>query len=405
MSTRLAHVDRQGSDVLWLPRIAAVAALGGCLLGEAAARSPESPLPLKTHRSASGHFEFVGTNAVENMLLGQWAELVAERTGQLLSVPLPFDGRRVRLVVQAGDTDDCGVHAPSELYSDGLRIQRLVMPAIECLDDERVLNALCRLLLSGYVATAADRGVPRTGAQPLFGRIPPWLAQGVARNLTAEWRAVNSRHVVARWQEGRLPLLKDWLARAAEAPGENRYLYGVFVDWLLDCRDRPARTRALFRHIAGGGAVTADWLVALLPGANSAADLEELWDSSMLVRKRVVFRPGTIPAEAVRQLRAALLLYPGDSGIPLASSVEQGSGLGTLLEHRGARWVPVFCRAKVGALQLMAAGRGPAFHEVVDRYTAFLNALAAGKGRRQLSRLLEEAEAAHAELETKYGGR
>jgi hypothetical protein len=61
--------------------------------------------------------------------------------------------------------------------------------------------------------------------------------------------------------------------------------------------------------------------------------------------------------------------------------------------------VPPAAREKAARLQLLAIGRGPEFAGVMDGYLRFLEALAAGRRRGRLERLLNRAEESLGALE------
>ena len=353
---------------------------------------------LKTHRTTSRRFVVVGPRTLDNLEAGRWAETVAGRVQDLLGLPIPFRHREIRIVIRPSASATgtvsaavCGPLALTQRVEAGRLVQRLVIPAADCLPEEPVRVAFCRLLLEGFFPSS--RPTPqRPAAQPVA--VPRWLSVGLARNLTRTQRAADARDVLAAWQAGRVPPLAEWLVKPPQAWDSltDGPVASVWMAWLLEAPLGQARMRWLFNHLDQREAVSADDAAGELVGVASRADMEVAWDAWIMRQKRKVFRPGTVPPEAVERFAAELLLYPGGFGIPLASGIKRGDGFVALVAQREAEWIDGFCRTKLTALRVLAVGRGSAFHRTVDCYAQFLDALARHKRPDRLRELLGAAE-------------
>jgi len=248
-------------------------------------------------------------------------------------------------------------------------------------------------MLEGVVWETAEKA----GVRP--GPLPAWLWRGLAGNLDAGLRARNSEMVLARWQRGQVISPAELLgngtgARPAVGTAEeadHRAACGLWVKWLLSLPNGRRLFSDLLRHVGEGGTATPDWLILRLPGCASSADLDEQWDKWILRQRRVVYRPGEVTRQVVDQLRGELLLYPGQSGIPLNCGSPERIELHELIDRRGSPWIPAFVRGKCASLRVLAIGRGEEFGAVVESYCRFLTGLPGRSSKKRLTQLLQKA--------------
>ncbi|MBL7076603.1 MAG: hypothetical protein ISS31_03935 [Kiritimatiellae bacterium] len=357
---------------------------------------------VKTYRTPSRRFAVVGSNTLDNLEAGRWAETLRTRAEEIVGGPISFSRREIRIIIRSSVNAETGTLAVAECGPLALRqgleanrlVQRMIVPRAECLAEESVRIAFCRLLLQGFV--------PSSRIDPTPVQVPRWLPVGLARNLWREQRGADAFAMVERWREGRVPPLADWLERGPDEwdTATDGPMSALLVAWLAEPPDGYGCLRELFRRLDEGETVSAGLFASVLLGAGAGpADLEVAWDGWIMRQQRKVFRPGTMPADVLKQLAAELLLYPGAFGIPLASDIRRGDGFHALIEQRNADWIDTFCHAKQASLGAVVVGRGMAVQEVVTQYVAFLDALARGKRSRRLRKLLDEAEAARRDLE------
>ncbi len=357
---------------------------------------------LKPYRTPSRRFVILGPDTLDNIEAGRWAETMGGRVEELIAGPLPLHRREVRIVIRPSESTatgtvtvaDCAPLALTQRLESGRLVQRMVIPAAECLAEERVRIAFCRLLIEGFLSSS------RSSPEPV--QVPRWITVGLARNLWRGQRGEDAFTMVGRWRQGSVLPLADWLSRS-EAEWDtftDAPVSALLMAWLVAPPDGYARFCRVLGHLDRGAAIGADLLaVELLAEGAEPADLEVAWDGWIMRQQRKVFRPGMTPPDVLKQLSSELLLYPGAFGIPLASDMERGAGFAALIDRRKSDWIPAFCRMKLASLRALALGRGPAVKETVERYGAFLVALERGKRSGRLRRLLEKAETALHELE------
>jgi hypothetical protein len=398
------------------------------------AKDPSTKLIL----SSSGHFSVGGTDAKESLLLARWLEETSARVEQITGSSIPFaDGETLNFTLhRMGNVEKPSVETTWDVQ-DGRFLQRLVVLTRTEAVDEDVQGALCLLLLNRYVWAIAATNPP--GRQ--VRSVPHWLSEGLSQNLDAEFRARDAARVFEVWQEGKALSIAAFLEVASRAPGTGRTrqprtgeegekkpedspapaeappapvdapppgmtkemaraMSGVSVTWLLSLSESPARLGRIFARLAAGDPVSAEWLITTIPECRSLADLRERWDDWILRQKRVVHKPGVLTARSVEELRWALLLYPGDCGMPLAGTPNQWVGWRGLIGRRGEPWMPAFAANKSSSLRVSATGRGKEVEDVVECYAEFLEALGKSRSESRLKGLLDKAEQAMKDLES-----
>jgi len=362
---------------------------------------------LKSYRTLSRRFAVLGPDSLDNIEAGRWAETLSDRVEEIIAGPLPFARREIRIVIRpaTGTTTgtvtvaECASLALTQRLESGRLVQRMVVPAVECLAEETARLAFCRLLLEGFFPSS------RSKLQP--AQVPRWLTVGLVRNLWREQRGEDAFAMVKRWREGSVPTLADWLGRdpAAWDTGTDGPMSALLLAWLAEPPHGYARLGRVLGHLDDGATIGSDLLAVEVLGVGATpTDLEVAWDGWIMRQQRKVFRPGTTPPDVLTQLSAELLLYPGAFGIPLASDIERGAGLAVLIDKRNADWIDAFCTIKLASLRALAVGRGAVVLQTVEHYGAFLEALKRGKRSGRLRKLLDEAETALRELEATVCG-
>jgi hypothetical protein len=356
-------------------------------------------------RSSTRPILAFGTNAVSRMDALRWAEDTTDKLESLVQCRFRFDRRELRILLREDPEKTEGWSDTTQTIEAGRLVQRLVIANYETTHLEPVLEQLCFLLLNGCVAARPNReaGQPwQPGDLEKCRPVPRWLASGLAQNLYPSLRARNKRHVLALWDRGLLPSAAAIIEVKAMSPGtqvagderspaDDSQVEGVFVDWLLSQDDRKRVLEQLFEILSSGESITTAALRSLLPVRAKGDTLQDGWEQWVLRQKRVIYAPGATPPEAVSQLRAELLLYPGLSGIPLGTNSTQILGLDYLIRERKAPWVPGVARAKIERLNLLALGRGPEFRETAAAYCRYLEAVLSSDNTEVLESCLEDA--------------
>jgi len=369
-------------------RLALTACILAGLPGSAAAR--DSLPDVAVYRDHARRFTVVGANRVWCTHLMRWAELVLEKTENLVGLPMPAGSIDIDVLGRA----DGNAHVSwSQAFRDGALVRQLTIHDYATADVAQAETGLCELLLNGYAA-AFQRVAP--GAPPPAPvRVPRWLAVGAARNLYPAFRAENAAHGIALWERAAAPSVAQILREdAAPAPE----VCGLFVDWLRDQPDRAALFRRLFARVGSRQPTDAAWLVTALPSVEDGTALQHAWDAWILRQKRVVFRPGTVTERAIQQLKSALLITPHSA----AADPEMSRGPLTpqgLIALRAAPGAAAAARDKAARLRVRFIGRGDAFARVVEAYARFFEAVAEDRDERRLRELLKKAATALEELE------
>lgn len=401
------------------PRSSQPACFSVCLCGFAAlaagvlwAEPPETqPADLLSQlkrssvlESRSGRFVVTGARSAETMMVARWADETAAKVEQLVGTALPVR----RLIARISVHDEAGVDRVSAAATiqAGALVQRLWILDYDHADVDAADEALCRLLLSRYVFDSRLAAGKRWPAGLAIDQaVPAWLWRGVARNLYPAMRNRSAKAVEDRWQTGSLMPLSEFLRSAApaEAAACERELAGSLVAWLASLPDQAEVFKRLFERLADGQAASPEWMSTLIPGASSVPSLEEKWDEWMLRQRRIIREPGKVTPDVMQEFRARLLLYPGDSGIPLTGGegVSHRFPLRDLIARRAEPWIPEFARRKAVGLRLSAVGRGPELEVVVEAYCRFLQALGDRGTPSSLEVLLALAESRLQDLEAR----
>jgi len=364
----------------------------------AADEPPGRTLELSTVRTASGRFAVFGADRAAGLHLLRWVRDTADRVERTLGRRMRTEGRSLHVILRRSAGAEGGRVETERFTAAGTRIRELVIYNEPAVGRERMEEALCGLLLEDYVEDAGaeiGREVRRRAGSSV---VPAWLASGVAQNLSASRRARNRDEVLARWHAGRaaspLVLFGEDESGPAGAEGGDRALCGMVTGWLLSRPDKSERLERMFRRLATGQAVSAEWLAAAVFGCASAAEMDEAWDRWLLVQERVVYEPGGVTPALVTRLKAEWLLSAGDSDSRLGRGGLRRIEPADWITVRGEPWAAKQCREKAARIQLLALGRSREFRRAAHACARFFRAVAEAKSQRSCRRLLAEAEEA-----------
>ena len=372
------------------------AVIGVCLLGawtvlgrpggqeedpmRAALRARMALLRLHTAISSDRTISVSGPQASANAYLLEAVQLQRTAMEALLRLPLPFHGQRIRLQVlppaREELDDDQEVLLRTEFVLGDLT-HRLMLPNYESAFSPTAREALIYALLSVYVVDAG-----RGNTVPF---LPPWFWQGVMHVLHPDDVKITLDYLDVLWRSGRVPPLAQFLRDAQEdrLEAEDAIFAGALVHWLAS---RPSHERImpqLLTAFARQEPIDVDWLRARL-----GADPDEQFDRWILAQRRIVRGVGTVLPSHVEQLQEAILLYPGQHGIPRSAAVPWGAQLHTLVAYRDRTWFQEAVQQRRSSLQLLLQGRPARFQEIVDAFIAVLDGVARGED----PAILEEQE-------------
>lgn len=377
-----------------------------CAGGDRPEALRERLLRSRSFRSGSGRFTVLGTNTLENMDLGNWAETVFSKAERATGVRLATLGSSAfRVIVMApGEGEDSGVATTSRLEGSR-KVHSLLIRDYDRADLEAAEKALCFLVFGADLEERrAKAGKTVPGSDSLC---PEWLWLGMARNLRPGQREENAETALSLWQNGRLPSVSAVLEGSVSGrDGGMSEVLGAFFAWLTSIPDSPALLARIFDILARGKPLSSDWLARNVDPKGEHVDIEEAWDRWMLRQRWVVFAKGgrgTVNPRIISQLRAQLLLRPDDYGIPLGDDSDRRMAFADLVGREDESWIPDFARSRIAALRLLAVGREKRFGAVVEAYCRFLESLAEREKpsdlREQLDRANKSLEALHKDLQ------
>ncbi len=302
--------------------------------------------------------------------MAMWADDVARRVQERLGLPIP-DAGVVHITARRPATESKGYVIKAQGWVDRRLVQKMIVVNPTGADGEDMLEAVCWLLCNRYV-------IARQSAEELAGELgatPDWFAVGLAQSLFPFLRARNGRRVHDRWARGHAMSVASVLEKVylPEGRWSDKYACGVFVDWILDGRERQATVQGLMTQWAAGGRVNGPWLEGLQ--GISAGDIDTAWFDWVERQSLIERDPGTTSVEHLEQLAATLAQAPEDAGLRGGKPVGAWR-LADLIPVRTSGRLSSFTGGLHVSLGRLAAGRSVEFREVVQRYEAFLLALA-----------------------------
>jgi len=368
---------------------------------------PPAATGTKVVFSTSRRFVVQGLSAENAAAISQWTEEVAARLENLTGRSVPVKGHMPIELIPRNETGGVARVITAQGYVDGQVQQRLVMVNPGDLDQEDLLEGLCRLLLNRQVI-ALQSARQRTAE---LGSVPDWIAVGAAQTLYHEIRVRNSRMMLSRWKANQsFPL--GAILGLQDLPGgrwNEKALCGLMMGWLVTWPDAHQRWGLLFERLAAGRGIDDTWL-ASSAAYGSARDMNKAWDV-WLAQQCVQHDWARGPVERLSDLRQALRINPDDYGIAVEQDVAVPLAPAAMIDLRKRPWVNALTTRVALKIQWLGIGQPAELQAVVRGYVMFMDALAArpsayrgglfgrGPSESQLRKLLAEADAALNEYE------
>ncbi len=337
-------------------------------------RERMAAINIRSVRSADGHLVVSGPDSFNNALLLNMAGETRAQIESLVGMPLRFEARNVRLLVIQDADPAAGVRV-EHVFSDGIRIHRVLLPDYAHGDTDAGREALCEAFLALYIHPA---GV-RANSVASFA-VPAWLRRGVPTVLTEQGRCDTFAQAIRLWREGRLlsPVRLVMDPGVFDAGGDHARVTtacGALALWLTDVNVGTARARSLFVRLSNGDVADLEWLREQQTDDGGS---DEWWDRWILSQRHVVRALGSLTLVHLDALQAEWLIHPGDSGIPSGIVLPSEADCSALLSYRDEPWFKVAVREKRYRIEMLAQGRPERFRELVAVYAGILDAIEAG---------------------------
>ena len=323
--------------------------------------------------SADRRFMVSGMTSAENMVLARKLSEQAAKVEEKTGMPLPMQREQVLgVMVQSVSASDVQV-LKVQGWDDGRFYQRLVVPGVQRLDEEDLLEGATWLMLNRYAAEYAPEGY-RTG---MGAAVPDWVSAGLAQNAQAALRSRNRDWISRELAEGRAMPLAQVVKQEWLPPGrwrEKAYAAAA-VEFLFPDGDRETWT-ALFRAAGGRQAIDPAWLRGNCPALKNR-NPEQAWRAHLEERAR------TRTAEAwsdrslalEEKLLQALNFKPRDLAAAVPAEVPADLFARDLVEYRGQDWVRPVAAALSLQVQSLKLGAPPVLQDVLASYAAYFDQL------------------------------
>ena len=315
---------------------------------------------IKQLRTKDGRGLVVGRVQADVMDVVRWLEATLSRIEGITKIETPYSRDLPFRVLLGGTAGE-----PSRVVGHAGHPGRGIAPRLEITqyrqaDQEQAERLVCRLIFTDYVAARAS---PDTAIDP-----PRWLWLGAAQSLYREQRGQSGEEVLSLWERGELLPVSEYLEGRQPAGTLTPDLCGAIFWWLTSLPASEGLMEAVFVRLAEKVPISSAWIAEQLPDIELGADVEQAWEEWVMARGRTVHEPGIPTPRARKELEAALLLYPGEFGIPLAYPVPPGSGFRWLINQRKEAWVSSFAATKSASLAVVAVGRGPEIQAVAQAH-------------------------------------
>lgn len=345
--------------------------------------------------SPSRLFTIESSNSLANVDLSRWAEGTADKIEKCVGLDISTGRDREFRIIAGGGPEESVPPARVLRRSLGRRLVfALLIRDYHGADVSMVQRKFCSMILQNFVAERCPGHEAAELATALDRlRCPGWLINGLWLDLKSEKHASMNDSVLRKWEQGLVPGVGGFL-RSPElwSSKENRDLVWCFFSWVRTLSHRSRVFDKLFDRVASGRKISRKWIANELGSGVDEQKLERDWDVFLLRRRGVILKPGRSGLGALRELEGMLLLYRGNSGIPLSSGITHMSGFGELIDMKDEPWIATFAKSKSIELKVSAAGRGKHFRDTVDSYCRFLEALRRGKDREKLVEFLRNAK-------------
>jgi hypothetical protein len=361
---------------------------------EADASVPVENSPARvTTRSASGRFLVVGSDSADNSQYTRWAEEIAGRLERLLAIPLPPLGREpIEIVRVSGRL--AGPAMRIDCRPEGATRRRLTINESRTPDYERLQEALCALLLDGYVQERQRV----MGARPGEPVIPQWFSMGLSQNLATETRNRN-RKIVTGWlpasERPAVASVLEW-RRLPDGWPRKWALCGVAVHWLGSMKDGAQAYALILDGLAGGEPVGSEWVANRIFRSGSPAAMELEWQEWLTRQSRAIQEFGQLSTGLMEQVKSELdLVYTAAPAPGQVRASTQRLTPGQVAEEKN-RSVPLRLAAaeKVQKIRALTLGKAPELVEVGEAYCRFFDAISEDAWTLTVNRRLSQAETA-----------
>ncbi|MBO5940589.1 MAG: hypothetical protein J6R18_05285 [Kiritimatiellae bacterium] len=286
------------------------------------------------------------------------------------SISRAFDIKRVKvsdpgLIIYAmgGRTNDTRVITKPETRADGSKVVKIFLPSPGYSD----LDELSFGIAKAFVG--AD--------------LPDWIVQGVLRCRDGEMRRADTRFVLELWSDGRLPFFPALCTDLRKSKGKAAALPGYVVGWL-----REKKALAKLREEGWNGKRLAE----ILTGETDPVSQDRASDERLARLARSVLHPGECGKWELDFFSSRLMLYPPF----FETKLVQGSSSCTFKEAIEANGSNLLVRAvafmKSREIPLYALGRGDGLRSAADGYQRLLLGIAAGEDRKELEKMLKNAD-------------
>lgn len=281
-----------------------------------------------------------------------------------------FDIKRTKvsepgLIIYAmdGRTNDTRVIVKSETRADGSKVVKIFLPSPGYSD----LDELNFGIAKSFVG--AD--------------FPDWVVQGALRCRDAETRRADTRFVLELWSDGRLPFFPALCTDLRKTDGKAAALPGYVVGWI-----REKKVLAKLKEDGWSGKRLAE----MLTGESDPVLQDRASDERLARLARSVLQPGECGKWELDFFSSRLLLYPPF----FETKLSQGRSSCTFKEAIDANGSNLFIRAvafmKSREIPLYALGKGDELLSAADAYQRLLLGIAAGEDKKELEKMLKNAD-------------
>jgi hypothetical protein len=366
----------------------------------------------RTIFSTSRRFMISGCVPLVAADLVRWADEVAARLEENLG-PTPFE-RGEYIEITCRDLQAAPRVERHQDFSDGFLRQRLELYGLAQLDQEDVLEGLTWLLLNRRVAARQEGH----GEDDEPGRVPDWLAVGVAQGLYAELRERNLGAGLERWAAGQMVAPDRLTARLVMPAGRwaEKVDAALWVAWLLSRPDALAQFNEAWDRVAGRQPLPAAWWMAPRGGEVARRQAEREWELWLAEQRDALRGWGGLNAQQLAHLRDVRQVEAVDLAAVHAPAELGSLGLDQLVQYRDEKWARLLASRIALRLRLTAVGQSVEVQTVASLYADYLDAIT-GKGGygwsifrrgpsvRKLRGLWQAAEEARERLEGDYEAR
>jgi hypothetical protein len=359
---------------------------------------------VRSFRTSSRNFLVQGTNPVQLVSVGKWAERVADRVEKAVGAePLGPGEAALRIRVH----EDAGTNAGSVLVSQsvmqGKLVQQMHIRNYAQVDWEDALESLGILLLNRHATVCRTR----RGLVHEEVAMPDWLAVGLVQNLDPALRSRNRRLVLGWDDMGEVSGIAG-VFELTELPRgrcREKAVAGVAVGLILSKSDSEAGFRAMFERAAARKALSEEWMAAEIFGCRSAEEMENDWRNRLEGERRVIEGMSGLSTAHLAALRAQLEVRRGAHGAPDDPRLPAVMKPADLIELKNEPWIARYCKAKRRELGMAKAGITPEFAALADDYSSFFVALGRARQDSLLRLRLRRANKRLARLEKTVAAR